>query len=332
MEGTEALKDGFGRKIDYMRISITDRCNLRCAYCMPKGIRLLPMEEILTFEEIEEVCRGAVTLGIRRFKITGGEPLARLGCPDLIGRLYGIPGVEQVTLTTNGVLLGKYLDRLTANGLRSVNISLDTLDEDIYKKMTGFGELPAVLENIGRAVNAGLKVKINSVLQRGVNDGEWEALAALAKDRKLDVRFIEMMPIGYGKKCHAVKGETLLAALWEQYPDMEKDPSEHGNGPAVYYRIPGFEGSIGLISAVHGKFCGACNRIRMTAKGELKPCLCYSDSIDIKKILRSGGQEKARAERIRDAVREAAARKPQMHCFEREDRISENRQMVQIGG
>lgn len=332
MEQTEALRDNFGRKIDYMRISITDRCNLRCTYCMPEGIRLSHMEEILTFEEIAVVCQAAVRLGIRRFKITGGEPLVRLGCPELIGTLYRIPGVEQVTLTTNGILLGKYLDSLLKNGLRAVNISLDTLNADIFRQMTGFGELPVVLENIDRAVKAGLKVKINSVLQEGVNDREWEALADLAKDKKIDVRFIEMMPIGYGKRCGTVKGEELFLALQDKYPQIEKDTSEHGNGPAVYYRIPGFEGSIGFISAVHGRFCDACNRIRMTAKGELKPCLCYSDSIDMRAYLRSAGPENMRTEKVKEAIRVAVMQKPQMHCFESRDKISEERQMVQIGG
>ncbi len=315
-----------------MRISITDRCNLRCTYCMPDGICLLPAKEILTFEEIEEVCRAAVQLGIRRFKITGGEPLVRPGCPELIGKLYRILGTEQVTLTTNGVLLGKYLDQLLKNGLKAVNISLDTLEVDTYRQITGFVELPTVLENIDLAVKAGLKVKINSVLQKGVNDGEWKMLADLAKDRKLDVRFIEMMPIGYGKSCEAVRGSELLSSLQEKYPEIRKDTSEHGNGPAVYYRIPGFDGSIGFISAVHGRFCDTCNRIRMTAKGELKPCLCYGDSIDMRAVLRSAAPESVRAEKVKEAIREAVLRKPRMHCFERKEEVSEERQMVQIGG
>lgn len=332
MDRPESLTDSFGRKIDYMRISITDRCNLRCVYCMPEGIRLLPAEEILTFEEIETVCGAAVGLGIRRFKITGGEPLARLGCPELIGKLYQIPGVEQVTLTTNGVLLGEYVDALLENGLRAVNISLDTLDADCYRRLTGFGELLKVLENIDRAVRAGLRVKINSVLQKGVNDGEWEALAGLAKDRKADVRFIEMMPIGCGKKCRAVKGEDILFALQQKYPGTKKDISEHGNGPAVYYRIPGFEGSIGFISAVHERFCDTCNRIRMTARGELKPCLCYGDSIDMREALRSAGSQSLRLKRAEEAIREAVTLKPRTHCFEKTDKITEDRKMVQIGG
>lgn len=161
-----------------------------------------------------------------------------------------------------------------------------------------------------------------------MNSEEWEALANLSRDRKLDVRFIEMMPIGLGKNREAVKGGRLLGILREKYPGVEREISVHGNGPAVYYRIPGFAGSVGFISAVHGKFCGSCNCIRMTAKGELKPCLCYSDSVDLRAVLRNGGN----IEEIKERIQEAVRRKPGMHCFEQEEKISENRQMVQIGG
>ncbi len=325
MGRADILTDGYGRRIDYLRISITDRCNLRCGYCMPEDIPLVPAEEILTFEEIEAVCTAAAELGIRKFKITGGEPLVRRGCPKLIGRLNKIPGVKQVTLTTNGILLGKYLDELVFHGLRSVNVSLDTLKPEVYREITGSDGLSLVLENIGRAVDAGLQVKINSVLQKKVNDGEWEALLGLAKDQKIDVRFIEMMPIGYGKKCEAVKGSGLQAKLREKYPLMERETQARGNGPAVYYRIPGFSGSVGFISAVHGQFCDSCNRIRMTAKGELKPCLSYGDSVDI----RAAG---VTADRIKEAIKEAVRRKPGGHCFAHRDGITEDRQMVQIGG
>lgn len=337
------MKDSFGRKIDYMRISITDRCNLRCRYCMPEGIRLIPMGEILTFEEIELICRVAVETGINKFKITGGEPLVRLGCPNLIGMIKSIPGVEQVTLTTNGILLGRYLDELLKNGLDAVNISLDTLRASVYEQITGFDRLAEVRESIRKVADAGLPVKVNTVLQKGINDGEWEALLRLTTEEKIDVRFIEMMPIGYGRQCEGVSGAEILQKLTEKYPGIEKDTALHGNGPAVYYRIPGAPGSIGFISAIHGRFCDSCNRIRLTARGELKPCLCFGESVDIKKVIRSTEREKAaaskgrpaekfRIERAKKAIEEAIQRKPQMHCFESRESISENRQMVQIGG
>lgn len=328
----DSMKDSFGREINYMRVSITDRCNLRCRYCMPGGIRLVPMGEILTFEEIEQILKEAAELGIRRFKITGGEPLVRLGCPGLIGRIKRLPGVEQVTLTTNGILLGQYLDELLENGLDAVNISLDTLDEALYKEITGCGELKRVKENLLKAAEKGIPVKVNSVLQKGVHEQQWVEIAGLARERKVDVRFIEMMPIGYGKAYKGACGDEVHRVLRKKYPGIKKDASVHGNGPAVYYRIPRFAGSIGFISAVHDRFCSTCNRIRLTAKGELKPCLCYGVSVDVKAALRGSGSRTEASEKIRAAIQTAVERKPQMHCFDAEEKITEENQMVQIGG
>ncbi len=323
----EVMRDSLGREIDYMRISVTDRCNLRCRYCMPEGIALSPARELLTFEEIELVSQAAAELGIRRFKITGGEPLVRRGCPKLIGRLRRIPKVEQVTLTTNGVLLGDFLDELLENGLDGVNISLDTLNADLYQQITGVDELERVREGIYKAVESGLRVKINTVLQRGVNDSEWEALTGFAREIPVDVRFIELMPIGFGEKQKGVDGNEILSLLRKKYPQMEKDDRIHGNGPAVYYRIPGFEGCVGFICAVHRKFCVSCNRIRLTAKGELKPCLCYGDCVDLRRVVREGAYQE-----IKGAIWEAVIRKPKMHCFETEEGVTECRRMVEIGG
>ena len=233
------MKDQYGRTIDYMRISITDRCNLRCRYCMPEGVELVPMKNILTYEEIEQVCQAAAKAGIRKFKITGGEPLARLGCPELIGKIKHIPGVEQVTMTTNGVLLSKYLPELLENGLDAVNISLDTLDRERYRVITGRDELEAVLESVDRAMESGIPVKINSVLQKGMNDDEFLALARMTIEKKIDVRFIEMMPIGIGKKFETIYNEDILKELKNQYPDIQEYGQTHGNGPAVYVKLPG---------------------------------------------------------------------------------------------
>lgn len=338
------MRDSYGRTIEYMRISITDRCNLRCKYCMPQGISQVSMNEILTYEEIELICRAAVETGINRFKITGGEPLVRLGCAQLIGKIKRIPGVEQVTLTTNGVLLSQYISELMKNGLDAVNVSLDTLDGDIYREITGSDALDKVREGIELAVKKGLPVKINSVLQKGVNEKEWKQLAEFARAEKIDVRFIEMMPIGYGKNRKAVSGEELRKMFEEAYPDIQKDNCVHGNGPAIYYKIPGFSGSVGFISAIHGKFCESCNRIRLTSTGELKPCLCYGDSMDLKDIVRertsiSGNSlsekdkaEKETVERVKQAIETTIRNKPREHCFESLREITEERQMVQIGG
>lgn len=324
------MKDSFERNINYMRISITDRCNLRCKYCMPEGIDLLPMERILTLEEIETVVRAAVRLGIRRIKITGGEPLVRKGCPELIRKLKHISGIEQVTLTTNGVLLGKYIEELVDAGLDAVNVSLDTLNAENYKRITGFDHLTVVLNSIEEAITKGLRVKVNAVLQRGYNEHEIYALAELAKNKKLDVRFIELMPIGYGDETKGISNEEVVHMLQKKYPQISADDSFHGNGPAVYYHIPGFQGGIGLISAMFGKFCDKCNRIRMTAQGYLKPCLCYSEGIDLFDLLRSDTEDKE--ERLVEQLKKAIEMKPDGHVFDDKEKISENRKMIQIGG
>lgn len=334
------MKDHYGRTIDYMRISITDRCNLRCRYCMPDGIFLAPASDILTYEEIELICQAAAEAGIRKFKITGGEPLVRPGCAGLIGRLKKIPGADQVTLTTNGVLLGKYLPKLMDSGLDAVNVSLDTLKPEVYQAITGQDRLLRVLESIHQAIGFGIRVKINSVLQKGINENEWEELAELTRKLPLDVRFIEMMPIGCGKGYETVYNEDILGKLQRKYPGISRDGQIHGNGPAVYYRIPGAKGSIGFISAMHGKFCGTCNRIRLTARGRLKPCLCFGKSIDLSKILRAGGRpgkrdvqedEEARIQ-VKEALSLAVREKPESHRFEEEKEITEYGKMAQIGG
>ncbi|MDO4267192.1 MAG: radical SAM protein, partial [Eubacteriales bacterium] len=266
------MKDGFGRTISYMRISITDRCNLRCRYCMPHGIECVPMDQLLTFEEYAAAAAAAVRLGIRRFKITGGEPLARRGCCRLIAMLKQIPGVEQVTITTNGALLPEYLDEILAAGTDGINISLDTLDPELYRALTGGGDIRPVLEVLERLTEPShrtnssgkqIPVKINAVsldlaalserLGCSGSGAGWTELLSLAKEYPFDLRFIEMMPVGYGKQFASVDHRELLRQLKELYPDLEQDQSIHGNGPAVYYRIPGFRGGIGLISAMHGK-------------------------------------------------------------------------------
>lgn len=321
------MKDGFGREIDYMRISITDRCNLRCRYCMPEGISWVPMEEILTFEEIEAVVKEAATLGIKKIKVTGGEPLARIGCPTLVGMLKKVPGIEKVTLTTNGVFLSKYAEQLKEKGLDAVNISLDTLDEKRFEEITGRDELKAVLDGIETALELQIPVKINSVLQKGQNEKESQALAELAHHKKLDVRFIEMMPIGYGKKFEPVYNEELLKKMEEKYGELKPDTRVHGNGPAIYYSVPGFEGSIGFISAIHGKFCKSCNRIRMTSTGDIKACLCFDESLSIKEALRAGDMEE-----VNHLLVLAISNKPVSHQFEQKEMITEQREMALIGG
>lgn len=325
------MEDCYGRTIDYMRVSITDRCNLRCRYCMPDGIRLVPMEKVLTYEEIEQICRAAAREGIRNIKITGGEPLARIGCEDLIRRIKQIPGIRQVTMTTNGVLLAKRLSQLTDAGLDAVNVSLDTLEPDVYREITGSDQLDQVLEGIDLALEAGLPVKLNCVLLKGVNDREWLDLARLTISRPMDVRFIEMMPIGRGKTFEPVDNEEILKKMKEEDPEIRKDETVHGNGPAVYYRFSNGKGSVGFISAVHRKFCKTCNRIRLTAQGQLKPCLCFGKNVNLIEILRQEDKEQAEKD-LQKAVREAVFMKPESHVFEHLDEVTEEKNMIQIGG
>lgn len=334
----EYVKDSYGRVIDYMRISITDRCNLRCRYCMPDGIKSIPMEQILTLEEIAEVCQIASELGITKFKVTGGEPLVRKGCIELIHMLKALPHTEQVTLTTNGILLAVYAKELKEAGLDGVNVSLDTLCAEKFAEITGYDRLKDVLEGIRTAHALGLKVKINTVLQKGVNEGEWEALLQIAKETPIDIRFIEMMPIGHGSRKASVSNQELLEKIRGKYGEMTEEAkkqqsggrgafSGHGNGPAVYYQIPGFQGSVGFISALHGKFCDSCNRIRMTAEGFIKPCLCYDTGISIKEAIRNHQPQK-----VRRLLAQAISEKPEAHCFEKKEEITEKREMSRIGG
>ena len=325
------MRDLYNREIDYMRISVTDRCNFRCRYCMPEGVRKVPMEKILTYEQITEICEAGVSLGITKFKITGGEPLVRRGCPDLVGMIRGIPGVEQITMTTNGMFLAEMLPELVKNGLDAVNISLDTLKPDVFRYITGKDALADVMAGIHAAAASGLKVKVNAVLQQGINDGEWEDLLLIAKDLPADVRFIEMMPIGYGKGCPEVSNDLILRKIRQKYPGTAEDLSVHGNGPARYVRIPGFLGAAGFISAIHGQFCASCNRIRLTSQGRLKPCLCYGDTVDLMDVFRTPDREKRGlllAGRIAGAIR----MKPESHCFEHLRDVTEQGNMVQIGG
>lgn len=342
------MKDGFGRTIDYMRISVTDRCNLRCRYCMPFGICPMPLCDILCFEEIQAVAVCAAGMGIRHLKITGGEPLVRKDCCRLVKMLKEVPGIEKVTITTNGVLLGEYLGGLLEAGVDGINVSLDTLDRERYADLTGRDCLDSVLESLEQAAALVPSVKVNAV-SLDLGRENWERLTELASRLPVDVRFIEMMPIGYGKEFPALDHRELLEQMRSRYPGMEEDRTVHGYGPAVYYRIPGFLGSIGFISAIHGKFCSSCNRVRLTSQGFLKTCLCYEDGTDLRSVLRSGQEKQEKEghycwpaglrpddgelqERLREAFGEALMKKPAAHCFENPQNITESGNMVSIGG
>ena len=323
------MLDAFGRNIDYMRISVTDKCNLRCRYCMPSDIELCSMSELLSFEEIRTVVREAAALGINRIKLTGGEPLVRRGIENLVAMLAGVEGIRSLTLTTNGILLEEKLEALKQAGLTAVNISLDTLDPERFEQLTGRRMLDRVLAGIETAAGSTLPVKLNTVLRASVTDQELLELMAYAQERSLKIRFIEMMPIGAGKEAMGRSGEELLGLLCAYYGSYvkEADGRSYGNGPAVYYRFEKGAVPVGIISAVHGKFCGSCNRIRMSANGQLKSCLCYEAVSDIRGPLRRGSSEE-----VRELLQKTVYGKPKEHCFDRLLQITEKGKMVSIGG
>ena len=322
------MRDGFGREIDYIRISVTDRCDLRCVYCMPDdGVEWTPHSGILRYEDILRLCGIFVDLGITKFKLTGGEPLVRKGIDSLVAGLRAIPGTESVTLTTNGVTLAEKLPALMAAGLEGVNISLDTLDRERFAAITRRDRLPQVLEGLDAALKTpGLGVKVNCVAMEGRED-DWVALAALARSEPLAVRFIELMPIGLGGGLKPCGEAAVRAALEAAYGPMTGNDDVKGNGPCRYFALPGFRGRIGFISAMSHKFCAQCNRVRLTAAGYLKTCLQYDTGVDLAPLL--SGPDEA----LRQAITDAVARKPAEHCFTAEDvQHRERRIMSQIGG
>ena len=323
------MLDQYGRKIDYLRVSVTDRCNLRCRYCMPEPVDAVQHADILRYEEILRICRTAARLGITKFKVTGGEPLVRAGCTEFISELKKQPGTEQVTLTTNGLLLEKNLGALADAGLDGVNISFDTSDCARYRCITGYAGdgAGAILSALKACCAAGLKTKINAVLLEET-EADAPALAAIAQTLPVDVRFIELMPIGFGTAMRRVSPDDILAALRERWPDLTPTDERRGNGPAHYYKSAALLGRIGFIDAVSHKFCAECNRVRLTSTGRLKPCLCYADCADLRALIRGGCTDGE----LEEALRAAVYAKPRAHCFDAGAAITEKHMMSQIGG
>ena len=325
------MQDGYGRKIDYMRISITDRCDLRCCYCMPKDIKKVEHKSLLTYEELLRICKITAQLGIENIKITGGEPLVRAGCVGFIEKLKKLDGIKNVTLTTNGVHLIEHLQALKKTGLNGINISLDTLKPQIYQAITQKNEFENVIKGFHACVATGIKTKINCVPMKGKNEDELVALASLAKNLSVDVRFIEMMPIGYGKEYKPVLGEEILEEIRKEYPNFIQTDEKYGFGPAVYYKEQTFQGSIGFITPMSHKFCKTCNRIRLTSQGILKYCLCYEEGIDLKDLIRNGITD----EKLKDIINENIQKKPFAHTFKEKQQGSlqkERANMFSIGG
>lgn len=324
--------DRCGRNIDYLRISVTDRCNLRCIYCMPEeGIRLTDREKILQEPEILRICQVMAELGITKIKITGGEPLVRSRIPELIRQIREIPGIEKVTLTTNGILLKDQMKALAEAGLDSLNISLDTLDRECFRKVTRRDLLDGTLAGIKEAMKyPEVQLKINCV-PLGFKEQDLCAVAELAHEKPVHVRFIEMMPIGYGSSFAGMPQAKIVALLEKKYGKLSPyEGKPLGNGPCTYYTVGGFQGKIGFISAISHKFCSQCNRIRLTSQGYLKTCLQYTAGRDLRAVLRSGGTD----EELKDMIRAALAEKPDGHHFREKAKEDDTESlcMSQIGG
>ena len=323
--------DRYQREIHYLRLSVTDLCNLRCRYCMPDGVEKLEREAVLTYEEFLRLAALFARCGIDTVRVTGGEPLVRKNVAQLVAGLKETPGIRRVTLTTNAVLLAEQLPALLDAGLDSVNISLDTLRPEVFRQITARDDFAAVQAGLQAALESGLPVKLNCVPQAGVNEGELEQLAALAKDNAMQVRFIEMMPIGYGAAMPCISGPELRARFARRWPELAplSPAQEHalGDGPAVYYTVPGWQGSIGFIAAVHGKFCASCNRVRLTSQGFLRPCLASETGCDLRALLRSGADDA----QLLAAIRETIWAKPREHHFN-DSSMSATRGMYRIGG
>lgn len=318
------MRDPWGREINYLRVSVTDACDLRCRYCMPGDA---VHEEPLRREELLALIAAVVDCGIETVRFTGGEPLARPDLPELIRSVRAMEGVRRVAMTTNATLLASRLPKLLEAGLESVNISLDSLQRDTYRTITGRDRLASALEGLDAAVESGLETKVNVVPQPGYNDGELAQLALLARDRPVQVRFIEMMPIGLGVHEPCLDTRELLERFQALWPDMERQEDHRGDGPAVYYHVPGWKGCIGFISAVHGKFCAQCNRVRLTSQGILRLCLASEVGVDVLSVLRSGTGRDALAA----AVRQGILQKPKEHHFSTAEG-EKTKEMYRIGG
>ena len=328
------MRDRFGREIDYLRISVIDHCNLRCVYCMPlRGLSFIPSPELLTAEEIELVARAGVSVGFHKFRLTGGEPTLRPDLVEIVGRIAAIPGVRDLAMTTNAILLPKLAKPLVAAGLKRINIHVDTFDPGRLKKLMRFSTVEEIERGIAAAEEAGLvPIKLNCVVTRDFNDGDVVDLARRAKEKAWHVRFIELMPLGGGEAAHVALSQfvptqetraRIEAGLGALVPIANAHPSDESRN----YRFAEGAGVVGFISPVSEPYCGSCNRMRLTADGKFHLCLLNDDELDVKKAIRGGGGLAAVAEILSKAV----AGKPTGHRLD-EGISTEDRSMFQIGG
>jgi len=323
--------DAYDRPIQYLRVSVTDRCNLRCVYCMPEeGVPKLSHQDILRNEEIVRIVRIAVEMGFVHIRLTGGEPLVRAGIVDMVSELARIPGLDDLSMTTNGLLLRRYAEPLARAGLRRINLSLDTLRPERFRQMTRWGNLEDVLAGRETALAAGLwPVKVNMVVIRGLNDDEVVDMARLTLQPEWHVRFIEVMPLGAGAHWSGdgvVPSAEIRARIEEALGPLTPVYNEVGIGPARYYRLPDAAGTLGFISAITEHFCRGCNRLRLTADGRLLLCLLSGASVDLRTPLRQGATD----DELRDLFLQAVLIKPRGHTLE--EGIPATLPMSHIGG
>lgn len=325
------LLDGQGRIIENLRISVTDRCNLRCRYCMPPGtVTWHPTEHLLRYEEITDLIEIFAQLGIRKIRITGGEPLMRRDIHKLIAMLRNIPGILDVAMTTNGVFLKESLPALESAGLKRINVSLDALDPEVFKQLTFRDTWHEIIAGLEALAHSSISpVKINAVIMRGINESEILKLAYLAVNREFHVRFIEYMPIGAGhwSPDHFISGAEVKARIEQEVP-LRLIPETEIASPSINYQIPGAKGTIGFINSVTQPFCHSCNRIRITADGYLRTCLFSTQETDLRTPLRSGTNQ----EEIARIVLNAIAHKEPGHLINHPEFEKPKRTMSQIGG
>ena len=325
------MKDKYSREIDYLRISVTDRCNLRCMYCMPeKGIDIVSHNDILSLEEIARVVQASTLVGVKKIRLTGGEPLIRRGISLLINRINSMPEIDDLALTTNGILFAEQAEELKQAGLKRVNFSLDSLRKDRFKFITRGGNLDKVWESIEAAIRLDIKpVKINTVLIRDFNDDEIIQFAGLTMEKPLHIRFIELMPIGTSQTWASgrfIPAQEVKDIIEIKLGRLDRIQKPKGNGPAQYYHFKGATGTIGFISAISEHFCSKCNRLRLTSTGGLRPCLYSDGEADIKTALRCGASLKTLSEIIANSVQN----KPKKHS--EIDLGAYRSMMYQIGG
>lgn len=321
------MKDKYDREINYLRVSLTDRCNLKCVYCMPERVTSFEKEEDnLTKEEILNAIDIFAQLGITKVRLTGGEPLLRKDFYEILKEINRIEGINHIALTTNGIYLEDKLEYLKENGVKSINVSLDSLNNETFNKLTRGGDLLKVLKGIEKAINLGIKVKINTVIIQGVNDKEIDRLANLTSRYNVDVRFIELMPIGEGINYIGIDESIILKELNIKFGDLIKLDKE--NEVANYYKIEGAKGRIGFISPMTNHFCNTCNRIRITSNGFIKQCLHSSKGVNVKGLLK-GDYSK---DRMVEIIKSTIYNKPKAHRFNEDKKAEDKRLMYQIGG